>query len=91
MVDRTRELERSLGDGIKRIEPNERETVIVQRRCLRAARDLPAGTVLSERDLQPLRPAPSDGIMPFQVREVIGRLLKRSLRKGDHPTWDDLD
>src|SRR5215211_1327022 len=36
MVDRTRDLERSLGDGIKRVEPNERETVVIQRRCLRA-------------------------------------------------------
>lgn len=32
MVDRTRELEASLGDGIKRVEENEKETRILQRR-----------------------------------------------------------
>jgi N-acetylneuraminate synthase len=40
MVDRTRELEYALGDGNKVVEPNEKETVVIQRRCLRAARDL---------------------------------------------------
>jgi N-acetylneuraminate synthase len=32
MVDRTRELEAALGDGIKRVEANELETRILQRR-----------------------------------------------------------
>ena len=32
MVERTRELEAALGDGEKKIEENERDTVIVQRR-----------------------------------------------------------
>lgn len=34
MVDRTRELEAALGDGVKRVEPNEVETRILQRRGL---------------------------------------------------------
>src|SRR5205823_7586903 len=32
MVDRTRELELALGNGIKRIEDNEQQTVVLQRR-----------------------------------------------------------
>ncbi len=40
MVSRSRELEAALGDGIKRIEANERDAAVVQRRCLRLARDL---------------------------------------------------
>jgi N-acetylneuraminate synthase len=35
MVERTRELEFALGNGIKRVEANELETVVVQRRSLR--------------------------------------------------------
>ena len=35
MVDRSRELESSLGSGIKEIEKNELETVVLQRRSLR--------------------------------------------------------
>lgn len=91
MVDRTRDLEHSLGNGKKTVEPNERETVVIQRRCLRAARDLRRGTVLAEGDLEPLRPAPADGIMPYDLRRVVGRSLKRSVAQGDYPKWTDLD
>ena len=49
MVDRTRELERALGSGDKRVAGNERETVVIQRRCLRAARDIAAGEIISAR------------------------------------------
>ncbi|MBA3341092.1 MAG: N-acetylneuraminate synthase family protein [Gemmatimonadaceae bacterium] len=90
MVDRTRELEHALGDGEKIVEANERETAVIQRRCLRAARDLPPGTVLAEGDLEPLRPAPADAIFPFDRHEVIGRTLARGLERGDYPRWTDL-
>ncbi len=40
MVDRTRELEQALGSSRKFVAPNEQQTVVVQRRCVRAARDL---------------------------------------------------
>lgn len=91
MVDRTRDLEHSLGNGIKIVEPNERETVVIQRRCLRAARDLPKGTVLSAEDLEALRPAPTDAIMPFDLQKVVGRSLSRAVSQGDYPKWTDLD
>lgn len=90
MVDRTRDLERSLGDGEKIVEANERETVVIQRRCLRAARDLAEGSVLGDGDLEALRPAPADAIFPFQHDQVVGRLLLRDLARGDYPRWTDL-
>jgi sialic acid synthase SpsE len=90
MVDRTRDLEHSLGTGTKIVEANERETVVIQRRCLRAARDLPAGTVLGEGDLEALRPAPVDAIMPYDLHEALGRSLNRSVAQGDYPKWTDL-
>jgi N-acetylneuraminate synthase len=90
MVDRTRELEYAMGDGKKIVEPNEKETVVIQRRCLRAARDLEAGTVIRRGDLEPLRPAPRDGIFPYQENLAIGRKLLRDLKQGDYPKWTDL-
>ena len=36
MVDATRNLEKTLGDGVKRIEKNEIKSIIVQRRSMRA-------------------------------------------------------
>lgn len=90
MVDRTRELEYAMGDGNKIVEPNERETVVIQRRCLRAARDLSGGTMIRKGDLEALRPAPRDGIFPYQENLAIGRKLLRDLKQGDYPKWTDL-
>jgi sialic acid synthase SpsE len=90
MVDRTRDLERAFGDGVKRVEANEQETVVIQRRCLRAARDLAVGTVLAEGDLEALRPAPPDAVMPFDLQEAVGRTLGRGLPQGDYLKWIDL-
>lgn len=90
MVQRTRELELALGDGLKRVEPNEAETVVLQRRCLRASCDLPLGQVLTRSDLEPLRPAPAEGIFPYDLDKVLGRTLRRGLRHGEHLLWADL-
>lgn len=90
MVDLTRDLERAFGDGQKIVEANERDTVVIQRRCLRAARDLSAGTVLANGDLEALRPAPADAIFPFDHARVLGRTLTRNLVRGDYPRWTDL-
>jgi N-acetylneuraminate synthase len=89
MVDRTRELEASLGDGRKKIEENERETVIVQRRCIRTARALEAGTLLAKADLAVLRPCPPEGIAPFDLLKLIGKRLKRNINSGEHLKWED--
>jgi N-acetylneuraminate synthase len=89
MVDRTRELEASLGDGRKKIEENERETVVLQRRCIRARRDLERDTLLRDDDLTVLRPCPADGIAPFESRKLIGKKLKRSVSAGQHLRWED--
>jgi N-acetylneuraminate synthase len=91
MVDETRDLERALGSTVKTVAPNERDTVVVQRRCLRAARDLPAGTVLARADLAVLRPAPAGAIRPPDLPGVVGRTLARPLAHGVELRWEDLE
>jgi N-acetylneuraminate synthase len=90
MVDATRELEYSLGDGIKRIEENETQTVVIQRRALRLASDLAAGTVLSQEHLEALRPCPDGAVSPDHLKEVVGRTLKQEKPKGKELMWSDL-
>ena len=87
MVDRTRELEYALGASRKFVAENEQQTVVVQRRCLRATADLKAGTILEEKMLEALRPAPKDAVMPFELSRVIGRKLIRDVTQGEHLRW----
>jgi len=90
MVDRTRELEAALGGPEKRVADNERDTLVLQRRCLRAARELSAGHVLAATDVEALRPAPPDGVFPYELSRVLGRKLVRPLVRGEHLRFDDL-
>jgi sialic acid synthase SpsE len=90
MVDDTRKLERALGSPVKVVAPNEAETVVVQRRCLRAARDLPAGTRLTRDDLDVLRPAPVGAIRPSELDATLGRALARDVPRGHELRPEDL-
>jgi len=90
MVERTRELQAALGSPDKFVAGNERDTVVVQRRCVRAARDIAAGTVLTRELLDVLRPAPRDAIMPFELAEVVGRRTAQALRSGEHLVWEKI-
>lgn len=90
MVDATRELELAMGDGVKRVEGNETQTIVIQRRALRAAADLTAGTTLSDENLEALRPCPAGAISPDHLGEVLGRTLTRDLSLGSEVVWDAL-
>ncbi len=86
MVDRGRELQWALGSGEKKIEANETDTIIVQRRCLRAVRAIPAGARLSREMLVSLRPAPKGSLAPYAIEQVLGHRLRVRLREGEHLT-----
>lgn len=91
MVERSTELWQAMGDGRKRIEDNETDSAVVQRRSLHAARDLPQGRVLSESDLIPLRPCPAGGIAPYQITDIIGKVLSKPIASGSPLSWTDVE
>lgn len=84
MVEETRRLEAALGDGFKRVELNELETVILQRRSIRAVRDIKQGEPLTEDMLICLRPCPGDAMAPFMLRSVLGQVASRDIKAGDY-------
>jgi sialic acid synthase SpsE len=90
MVMRARELEAALGDGIKRIEENERDASVVQRRCLRLARDLGPGAAIGPDDLVALRPAPEGSLSPADIARVLGQRLRLAKPAGAELRWSDL-
>ncbi|MGE5223089.1 MAG: N-acetylneuraminate synthase family protein, partial [Omnitrophica WOR_2 bacterium] len=90
MVQRTRELERALGSADKFVSGNEQQTVIVQRRCLRAACDIAAGERLRRDMIDVLRPATPGAIMPYEIEAVIGSRALADIPVGKELRWTDL-
>jgi N-acetylneuraminate synthase len=62
MVEVTRQLERALGRGVKAVEVNEEDTVIIQRRSIRANKKLMAGVQFTSEDAVILRPCPQGAL-----------------------------
>ena len=91
MDQRVKELEAALGNGIKTIENNEKETVVVQRRSINAATDIPKGSLIEEKDLIFLRPCPEDAISPALVSDLVGKIAKNSIKKGDYIRWSEIN
>jgi sialic acid synthase SpsE len=90
MVEETRILERSLGRPDKTVAGNEVETAIIQRRCLRAAREIKAGEVFTREMIDVLRPATPGAIKPHEIRDVIGKRALVNLPLGKELRWTDL-
>ena len=90
MVAETRQLERALGSPDKFIAGNEQDTKIVQRRCLRAARDINAGERLGRDMVDVLRPAAPGAIRPHELPQAMGARALRNLSKGEELRWIDL-
>lgn len=91
MVVHANELYNSLGNRVKDIEENEKETVALQRRALRFTKNLPKGHVLNKSDLFPLRPIPSDGIPPYAINDFTGRKLKHDVKMDDYTREGDVE
>jgi N,N'-diacetyllegionaminate synthase len=81
LVDSVREVTALMGTGDKTPQACELESVSAVRRSIAAARDIPAGTVLTAADLVWLRPG--SGIAPGREAELIGRKTARALAAGE--------
>ncbi len=90
MVENTRRLERALGSAEKFVAENEQQTYVVQRRCLRAARDLKAGEIITREMLAVLRPAVPGALLPHEIPQVIGTRVLSDIPSGKELCWTDL-
>lgn len=80
----TRDLSRlyvALGDGEKRRYESEKVPLTKMEKKLVAARDLPAGHILSLEDVA--IKSPGDGMPPYLLDEIIGRTLAQGVAEDD--------
>ena len=86
MVDNSRTLEKALGDGIKKIESNEKNSAIVQRRAIWSLKDIKKGQIINKSMLACLRPCPNGAITPFDYNKIIGKKAKKLIKKNSFLT-----
>lgn len=91
MVDATYELYYAMGDGVKRVEENEKDTVNIQRRACYLQRDMKQGEVIEESCLFPLRPVYEGGILPYEMDKIIGKKLARDISADSCLKWEDIE
>jgi len=75
-----------LGDGIKKVEKNEKETLILQRRSVRAICDVTKGEKLSFDKIEFQRPCPENAIKPNDLNRLLNKKLKKTLKANDYLT-----
>jgi N-acetylneuraminate synthase/sialic acid synthase len=79
-----RDLQRTriaLGDGTKTMYPSETAPILKMSKKIVAARDLPAGHVLTRDDLA--LKSPGDGLPPYELDRLVGRTLR-------HPATEEM-
>ncbi|MFN3882486.1 MAG: N-acetylneuraminate synthase [Nitrincola lacisaponensis] len=81
MVNGIRNIEKALGDGIKRPSPSELKNKPIARKSIVAARPIRAGELFSEENLMAKRPGV--GISPMQWDAVIGRSAPRDFNEDE--------
>jgi N,N'-diacetyllegionaminate synthase len=89
MVRGLRDIERALGDGIKRVQPCEADVQKVARRSLYAARALAVGERLSPTDVACRRPAL--GISPARLGDFVGKRIARPIAAEQMLAEDDFE
>ena len=68
---------------IEKIEDNEKETVILQRRAVRASRKIHKGEKLERNMIEFQRPCPRGAMKPNEFATNIGKTLKSDVLKGE--------
>ena len=91
MIDRSKELEYALGSTLKKVEDNELETVILQRRAIRANKKLKVGSVVKINDLEFLRPCPENALSPSFIDQLVGKSIPRNLNAGECFLLSDIE
>ena len=87
MIKAIRNIEKALGDGIKKPNKSEIEIIKVARRSLIATRDIRIGEIIKESDIIIKRPG--TGIPPKFKEIVIGMRIINGIRQDEPFRWEN--
>jgi N-acetylneuraminate synthase/sialic acid synthase len=78
----------AMGDGVKQRYASEEQPLYKMSKKLVFARDLPAGHVLAPDDIA--IKSPNDGLPPYEIDKVIGKMTRRSVCEDENVALEDL-
>jgi N,N'-diacetyllegionaminate synthase len=81
MIKSIRNVEKALGDGIKRVTESETKNIPIARKSIIASRSIKKGDLFTEYNLTAKRPG--TGISPMLWDTVIGRIAKQDFDQDD--------
>ncbi|TGL98089.1 N-acetylneuraminate synthase [Leptospira barantonii] len=81
MIRSIRNIEQSLGDGIKRPSQSESKNISIARKSLVAARPIRSGEIFSYENLTTKRPG--NGISPMRLDEIVGLKAHRDFSEDE--------
>ena len=88
LVRDLRRVREALGDGVKRVLPTEVGPISKMSKKLVAACDLPAGHVLTPKDIA--IKSPGGGLPPYEFDNLVGKIIKRPLDEDADILFEDL-
>jgi len=88
MVRAIRDVEKALGDGVKKLTEEEERIKKVARRSIVAKVRIPKGTIITEDMLDLKRPGV--GIEPKYLNDVIGKRAKKDIKPDELVTFEKL-
>ncbi len=81
MVHSIRNIEKAMGDGVKKPSPSETGNIVIARKSIVAARDLKKGELLTEENVMAKRPA--NGVSPMRWFDVVGTYATRDYQEDE--------
>lgn len=79
----------AMGDGIKRMYPDEEKPLLKMSKKLVAAKDLIAGQVLTDADVA--FKSPGDGLPPYAIEKLLGRRLVRPVAQDQNLEYNQFE
>ncbi|MCX8130709.1 MAG: N-acetylneuraminate synthase [Clostridia bacterium] len=89
MVEGIRNIEKALGNGIKKPTQGELQNLALARKSIVAGRNIPKGHKIGMTDLDIKRPF--SGIEPKYIYDVIGKVAKRDIQAEENINWSDIE
>jgi len=89
MVRDLKRTKAAIGDGIKKVYDSEVNPITKMGKKLVAAHDLPEGYTIRREDIA--IKSPGDGLSPYEIDKVIGRVTRQAMKEDDDITFELLN